>query len=551
MSDHETPHVLLLPVQNYWAWVGAAREYALQYGILVTPSPENAAQYHYPRQIISVVIGGVEPYEGYGDIRDWLRAAAPAAQIDLIDAAEPDALRTLLLRRMEQGTRLAGPRLSAGASRGRLELQWPTDYREVTQSFGESPQIYRRWGLPGHEGIDFRAPINSRVYACAAGIVYLVHDGSSGHPYGIHVRIRHEDGYSTTYAHLNRALVTAGTRVRAGDTIGLANSTGNAVGSHVHLTLKQEGATAQGWTPYPNDIIDPTPYLVLPPERRRLPGSADDWAYPHCLFGLQARVDGPMEDADWEAARVARIEALKLTSSSAPVDAARALQMNPELFLLVQLSADFRSRRVTPAAFASQVIGDLERFYQQGVRYFEVHHEPNIRPEGYGLSWDSGRAFAEWFLEVVGLLRLHFPDARYGWPGLSPGATAGMRADHRAFLESAGLVVDQADWIGCHCYWQDEETMMAVDGGLGYQYYRQLWPGKLLLITEFCNPSPSADPATKAGQYIRYMSHLRQQERIGAAFCSTLSASAGFRNEVWRTEEGKLTPIPGIIGERA
>ena len=52
--------------------------------------------------------------------------------------------------------------------------------------------------------------------------------------------------------------------MQAGQVIGLADSTGASVGSHLHLTLKRDGATDRGETDYPKDILDPTPFLLWP-----------------------------------------------------------------------------------------------------------------------------------------------------------------------------------------------------------------------------------------------------------------------------------------------
>lgn len=149
-----------------------------------------------------------------------------------------------------------------------FRLRWPTEYNIITQSFGANPQNYRPWGLPGHEGIDFAAPLNSKIFACADGVISEVrlegHLPASEAPYGNQVRIRHEhaDGtFITVYAHLVSVSVTVGQVVKRGDVIGLADSTGNSSGHHLHLTLKKVGATRAGETGYPNDIIDPTPYL--------------------------------------------------------------------------------------------------------------------------------------------------------------------------------------------------------------------------------------------------------------------------------------------------
>ncbi len=146
-----------------------------------------------------------------------------------------------------------------------FRMRWPTEYGTITQPFGANPQIYSKFGLPGHEGIDFMAPHGSEIYAVADGFVSDVRlDGSAdpiGKPYGNQIRIQHDDGYESIYAHLAQAVVTRGQFVKAKQLIGLADNTGNSDGSHLHLSLKKQGATAAGLTNYPHDLIDPTPYL--------------------------------------------------------------------------------------------------------------------------------------------------------------------------------------------------------------------------------------------------------------------------------------------------
>lgn len=146
-------------------------------------------------------------------------------------------------------------------------LHYPTESRRVTQAYGANPQIYARWGLPGHEGIDLAASHGSPIEACHGGTVYRVHTNPDNNNYGIHVRVNHvfPNGkkYKTIYAHLVSASVQVGDTVARGQVIGLADNTGNSTGSHLHLTLKEVGATAAGKTNYPGDIIDPTPWLGL------------------------------------------------------------------------------------------------------------------------------------------------------------------------------------------------------------------------------------------------------------------------------------------------
>ena len=136
---------------------------------------------------------------------------------------------------------------------------WPTEHRKITQFFGVNPEKYAQFGLPGHDGVDIKAPTGSKVFAVAPGRVERVQPVPDGKGYGIHVRIAHADGYETIYAHLEKSLVRVGNRVQAGTLIGLADSTGNSTGSHLHLVLKRHGETFKNW---PFNITDPMPFLM-------------------------------------------------------------------------------------------------------------------------------------------------------------------------------------------------------------------------------------------------------------------------------------------------
>jgi len=166
-----------------------------------------------------------------------------------------------------------------------LRLRWPVEKHVVTQFFGENPSFYEPFGLPGHEGLDLYAPMNANVYAAAAGEVYKV-GHPPDHPYGLHIRIKHEIGgkqYQTIYAHLAQASVSAGQQVKAGEVIGLADNTGNSTGSHLHLTLKVSGAQTPG---YPPEIVDPWPFFQATTEE--LPPASDLIIYPTELLSLRA-----------------------------------------------------------------------------------------------------------------------------------------------------------------------------------------------------------------------------------------------------------------------
>jgi len=89
------------------------------------------------------------------------------------------------------------------------------------------------------------APNATPIYSVADGKVYRIEIADNGN-YGVQVRIAHADGFKTIYAHLDRVLVFDGQQITAGQAIGLADSTGNSSGSHLHLTLKHEDAYEGG-----------------------------------------------------------------------------------------------------------------------------------------------------------------------------------------------------------------------------------------------------------------------------------------------------------------
>ena len=75
--------------------------------------------------------------------------------------------------------------------------------------------------------------------------------GSIGHAsYGNCVKIEHEDGYATLYAHLSEVYVKKGEYVKRGQVIGLMGNTGNSYGAHLHFEVRKD-----------NKRIDPTPFL--------------------------------------------------------------------------------------------------------------------------------------------------------------------------------------------------------------------------------------------------------------------------------------------------
>lgn len=137
-----------------------------------------------------------------------------------------------------------------------MRLQMPVTGYIISQWFGADPGGYSRYGLQGHNGVDFALPVGQHVMAADGGsVVISAHDPSG---YGELIKIRHGWGYSY-YAHLSERHVRVGDEVRAGQVIGLSGNTGNSTGPHLHFEIRPDGiGRGNGY----NGAVDPWPYLT-------------------------------------------------------------------------------------------------------------------------------------------------------------------------------------------------------------------------------------------------------------------------------------------------
>lgn len=116
-------------------------------------------------------------------------------------------------------------------------LRSPLEFSRVTSgfSFSRFHPIHQTWRA--HKGVDYGAPIGTRVKATGDGVVEYV--GKQG-GYGNLVVIRHQGRYTTHYGHLNgfAAGIRKGVRVSQGDIIGYVGKTGWATGPHLHYEFR-------------------------------------------------------------------------------------------------------------------------------------------------------------------------------------------------------------------------------------------------------------------------------------------------------------------------
>ncbi len=89
-----------------------------------------------------------------------------------------------------------------------------------------------------HKGIDISAPKGTPIFPIQPGIIEEVGNSKS---YGNYIKIRHEDGTVSLYAHNEKNLVKKGDTVNTSTQIASVGDTGRATGPHLHLEIIQNG----------------------------------------------------------------------------------------------------------------------------------------------------------------------------------------------------------------------------------------------------------------------------------------------------------------------
>lgn len=197
---------------------------------------------------------------------DTLSGIAKQYRVTVLSVVRANGLRSEKAR-LKVGTRLSipapGERLDAKASRApsrargastagtsRRPGRMPDNLILAIPDFGEPVPLFI-WPVEGgvssnfgrrrmgwHRGIDIVAPPGAPIVATAAGMV--VASGVEGR-YGRVVKLAHENGFVTVYAHNTENLVELGQWINAGQVIATVGRTGRATGEHLHFEIRREG----------------------------------------------------------------------------------------------------------------------------------------------------------------------------------------------------------------------------------------------------------------------------------------------------------------------
>ncbi len=134
-------------------------------------------------------------------------------------------------------------------------------------------------GLGKHRGVDYNGPaayLGAAIPAIADGVVAEINSGL-----GNRVVIAHPDGVYSGYAHMRYPTpLSLGQSISRGQTVGNVGDTGADGAVHLHLTMANSVAGANGGGSYWVDHFDPIPYID---QRLNAPENGDDMAksYPN------------------------------------------------------------------------------------------------------------------------------------------------------------------------------------------------------------------------------------------------------------------------------
>lgn len=118
----------------------------------------------------------------------------------------------------------------------------------ITSPFGMRKHPIKKV-YKNHEGVDISSDKGDPIYASASGIVEFA---GYSRGYGYYIKIDHQNGFKTIYAHSSKLLVKKGETVKKGQKIALVGSTGTSTGPHLHFEIRIGNAP-----------VDPTEYVAF------------------------------------------------------------------------------------------------------------------------------------------------------------------------------------------------------------------------------------------------------------------------------------------------
>lgn len=107
----------------------------------------------------------------------------------------------------------------------------------ISQKFAENPQMYKQFGLAGHNGIDWATP-NGTSLVCCFSEAEVIQTDDDGNGYGKHIKLwDRQQKVVAIYGHCQEFIVKVGQIVKFGQLIAISDNTGFSTGDHLHFGL--------------------------------------------------------------------------------------------------------------------------------------------------------------------------------------------------------------------------------------------------------------------------------------------------------------------------
>ena len=259
-SDAIISHALVLPDQNFYEWLAAARPYVEAFdGVVVVRSPGGNDLNRYRN--VSAVQAPLTWMDdsALGHIR---RVYPLVVMVDVIAAETPDQLRSALQTRIDADDRYGEANTETQHIFHRFVLEWPTSARPMQLLASYNARESQGELRPG---IDLHSETDADVLCAAAGEVTALSaaSGDNGDRGAIQIEsVVEEERFVTTYEGIKQA------RANVGDQVSTGQILAKAADERLRIILQnppENGAEIAGFS----NAVNPRDHLYIPEFRVR------------------------------------------------------------------------------------------------------------------------------------------------------------------------------------------------------------------------------------------------------------------------------------------
>jgi murein DD-endopeptidase MepM/ murein hydrolase activator NlpD len=121
-------------------------------------------------------------------------------------------------------------------------MKLPFHHSKITGRFGTLSEFRKARGMQPHSGLDFAMPIGTPIPALANGTIVINAESKVlGHVVVLRIMDKQKKLKYIGYCHLQKPGAAVGTKLKAGETVGLVGNSGSASsGPHLHMTVSDQ-----------------------------------------------------------------------------------------------------------------------------------------------------------------------------------------------------------------------------------------------------------------------------------------------------------------------